>query len=138
MKLQVLLAFGLAAGIAACATGENATPPAQPKSAAEKNREWQESAFIDHMHAHADYLDDLNYALDDGDLERAKIPAYWLSRHKTVGALPRDLQPYLRSMRKAAEDVGAANDLDTAKAAAKRIGAACRACHTEAGVRIPQ
>jgi hypothetical protein len=138
MKRHALSVLALAACLAACAMSEDATPPTPPKSAAEQNAEWQHSAFIDHMHAHADYLDELNDALDDGDLERAKIPAYWLSRHKTVGGLPKDLQPYLKGMRKAARDVGAADDLDTAKAAAKRIGSACRACHTAAGVSAPQ
>ena len=102
MKRHALFVLALAACLAACAMSEDATPPTPPKSAAEQNAEWQHSAFIDHMHAHADYLDELNDALDDGDLERAKIPAYWLSRHKTVGGLPKDLQPYLKGMRKAA------------------------------------
>jgi hypothetical protein len=138
MKLHVLWIIGIAAGVAACATDQNAGTASQSKSAAAQRQEWQHSAFIDHMHAHADYLDDLNYALDDGDLERAKIPAYWLSRHKTVSGLPSDLRGYVVGMRKAAEDVEAAEDLDTARAAAKRIGAACRACHTAAGVNTPQ
>jgi hypothetical protein len=138
MKLHALWIICLAAAIAGCAASENTAPQAGPKSAAEQSKEWQHSAFVDHMHAHADYLDDLNYALDDGDLERAKTPAYWLSRHKEVSGLPKDLQPYLKQMHVAAEDVGAAQDLDTARAAARRIAAACRACHKAAGVAIPQ
>lgn len=136
MKFHLLLVFGLAAGIAGCAASDNIEPAAESKAAPAQTKDWQHSDFIDHMHAHADYLDELNYALDDGDLERAKIPAFWLSRHKEVGGLPKDLQPYLTGMRKAARAVEQANDLDTARAAAKQIGAECRACHTAAGVTI--
>ncbi len=86
------------------------------------------------MHAHAEHLDELNFALDDDEFEAAMTPAYWLSRHNTVSGLPEDLQPYLVSMREAARAVEDAEDLEAARAAAREIGAACQECHAATGV----
>ncbi len=102
----------------------------------EKVREWVDAGFIDHMHMHAEQLDDLNFALADGDLEQAKIPANWLATHKTVEGLPAELAPYLSGMREASKVVAEAEDIETAKTAAQQIGVHCVACHTAAGVKI--
>lgn len=107
--------------------------PATEAAAAEIEN-WRDAAFLDHMHAHAEQLDDLNYALDDGDLERAMTPAYWLSRHKTVRNLPEELQPFADRMREAARAVEEAGDIETARAAADRISAECQSCHSATGV----
>ena len=148
--MQVILILGFAFGLAGCAEKEPAapeeaveeqaveaeeaaakveaaTPPAQPEA-------WRDAVFIEHMHEHAEYLDDLNFALDDGDLEMAMTPAYWLSRHESVEGLPEELQPFLVSMREAARAVEEAEDLDAARAAAAQVGKQCQACHTAAGV----
>ena len=116
---------------------------AEPEEAAEepdetlaKIEDWRTTNLLDHMHAHAEHLDDLNYALDDGDLERAMTPAYWLSRHKEVSGLPENLQPFVVSMREAASAVEQAEDLDTARAGAQQIGLACQGCHDATGVAI--
>lgn len=145
MKLNVLLLIGLAAGITACAEKEQGapeptddTPPAvsalEGEATPAQLEEWRASNFLDHMHAHAEHLDDLNYALDDGDFEGAMTPAYWLSRHDTVDGLPPDLQPFLVRMREAARGVEETQDLAAARAAAARIGTECLSCHTAAGV----
>ncbi|MDJ0759625.1 MAG: hypothetical protein QNJ19_09500 [Woeseiaceae bacterium] len=102
----------------------------------EKVREWVDAGFIDHMHMHAEQLDDLNFALADGNLEEAKVPANWLAAHKTVRGLPKELDPYLAGMREAATAVSAAEDVEAAKLAAQEIGVHCVACHTAAGVDI--
>ena len=152
MKLHTLLVLGIVFAIAGCAEKEPATPEevieeqatqaedTAPAAEAEappvQAEEWRTSAFMEHMHAHADFLDDLNYALDDGDLETAMTPAYWLSRHETVGGLPEDLQQYLVGMREAARAVEAAEDLDAARQAAQKIAKQCQACHAAAGVDI--
>ena len=99
-------------------------------------QEWRNEALLDHMHAHAEQLDDLNFALDDGDLFRASTSAYWLARHEVISGLPDSLQPYVTGMREAARGVEAAEDIETAKAAAKRVGEACQACHEAAEVSI--
>lgn len=145
MKLHVLLVVGFAAGIVGCAEKEQAAPeqvsemetampPVQPEAAAEQVEDWRDSAFLDHMHAHAEQLDDLNFALGDEDLEAAMTPAYWLSRHETVSGLPADLQPFVDGMREAAREVEEADDLAAAHAAAKRISAQCQGCHAAVGV----
>ena len=151
MKLHMLLVLGLTVGFAGCAEKEQPAPeeagtvdadvPAVTEDAAVEPAEmtadvpeWRTSAFMDHMHAHAEHLDDLNFALDDGDLEAAMMPAYWLSRHKTVGGLPDELQPYLVGMREAARAVEEAQDLEAARAAAQKIAKQCQACHAAVGV----
>ena len=165
MKLQVLLLIALAAGLAACAEKEQVAAPTEseteaPASAAAEMpdteameaaedevtedadatfadvQEWRTEALLDHMHAHAEQLDDLNYALDDGDLFRASTSAYWLARHETISGLPDYLQPHVTSLRDAARAVEAADDIETAKAAAKDVGAACQACHEAAEVSL--
>ncbi len=93
-----------------------------------------DQAFLDHMHAHAEHLDDLNYALADDDLEAAMTPAYWLSRHDEVSGVPSDWQPYVNGMREAARAVEAAADLGAARVAAERIAEQCQGCHAAAGV----
>ena len=147
MKLRVIMVLGLALGIVGCAEKEPVSPEevieeqaTEPVPVAEaeappaQSKDWRTSTFVEHMHAHADFLDDLNYALDDGDLEMAMPAAYWLSRHDTVSGLPEDLQPYLVNMREAARAVEAAEDLDAARAAAQQIAKQCQACHAAAGV----
>ena len=151
MKLHMLLVLGLTAGIVGCAEKEQTAPEqsgameedvsavteeaaVEPEAAPAEVDDWRNSTFMDHMHAHAEHLDDLNFALDDGDLEAAMTPAYWLSRHKTVNGLPEDLQPYLVNMREAARAVEEAEDLDAARAAAQQIARECQACHAAVGV----
>lgn len=151
MKLRMLLVVSLAAGIVACAEKEQAAPDerkemeeaaaamteavtVEAEAAALQVADWRDSALLDHMHAHAEQLDDLNFALSDGDLEGAMTPAYWLSRHKTVTGLPAELQPFVDGMREAALSVEEAKDLETARAGAQKIAAQCQACHTAVGV----
>lgn len=93
-----------------------------------------DESFLRHMHWHAEKLDELNFALEDGDLEGAGTSAYWLSRHDQVEGIPAELQPYLDGMRAAALAVEAATDLDAARAGAEQINAQCQACHLAAGV----
>ncbi len=162
MRIESLLFIGIAVCMVGCAEKEQAAP--EPESemqqesaetaeiveapAAEEELEdapdttyaqvedWRNAELLDHMHAHAEQLDDLNFALDDGNLERAMTSAYWLSRHDTVKGLPDNLQQYVTAMRDAAQDVEAAQDIAAARAAAQQIGVACQGCHTAADVVI--
>jgi hypothetical protein len=102
--------------------------PAEPAAA-------RDEAFLQHMHEHAEQLDDLNFALADDELEKAKVPAYWLSRHEEVGDIPADWQQYVVGMREAASAVEVAPDLVTARAAAEGITRQCQGCHATAGVK---
>jgi cytochrome c556 len=147
----MLLVVGFAAGIVGCAEKEQTAPergsamePAagavteapevEPEAAPAQIEDWRNLAFLDHMHVHAEQLDDLNFALADDDLERAMGPAYWLSRHKTVSGVPSELQPFVDGMREAASAVEEADDLVAARAAAQRIGVQCQGCHAAMGV----
>jgi len=151
MKLRILLVLGLTVGLAGCAEKERDAAEragaveedvsavteelvVEPEAAPAEVPEWRNSAFMDHMHAHAEHLDELNFALDDGDLEAAMTSAYWLSRHKTVGGLPEDLQPFLVGMRDAARAAEEAQDLEAARVAARQIAKQCQACHAAVGV----
>ena len=164
MKLNMLLLITLAAALAACSTEEQSAAPTEsdmeapataeteaPETVEDEMvddiereadttlaevQEWRDEALLDHMHAHAEQLDDLNFALDDGDLFRASTSAYWLARHDVVEGLPNSLQPYVAGMRDAAREVEAAEDIETAKDAAKRVGEACQGCHDAADVSI--
>lgn len=142
MKLHSLLIVGLALGVAACAEKKEpapepaAAPAPEPQAAApapvEESGHGEE--FIDHMHAHAEQLDNLNFALADDDLAGAMTAAYWLSGHQEVSGINEEWRPFLEGMREAAQAVEEADDLDAARAAAERINKNCQGCHKAAGV----
>ncbi|MDJ0906417.1 MAG: hypothetical protein QNI96_10390 [Woeseiaceae bacterium] len=94
--------------------------------------------FLDHMHAHAERVDEIMYALDDGDLDTARAAAYWLAKHKTVEGIPDGWQMYVTNMREAASRVEGAVDLDSARIAAEAISPQCQGCHAAAGVLAQQ
>jgi hypothetical protein len=143
MKLRMLLIVTFTLGVMGCAEKEQAVPddvdeappPAAVAPLAEK-KEWQNDAFLEHMHLHAEKLDDLNFALADGDLDAAMTPAYWLSGHETVAGIPSELLPYLYRMREAARAVEEATDLATAQIAAEEINEQCQGCHIAADVTV--
>ena len=148
MKLHVLLIIGFALSVTGCENKEQAAPeqeaeapttaPAAESLVTEDPAAEKESYYFDgivkHMHSHADQVDLIDIALDDGDLEASRLPARWLWRHDRMSDVPADWLPYLVSMREAARDVESAADLETARAASKRITEQCQACHTAAGV----
>ncbi len=144
MKLQSLLIFGLAFFVAACAEKKEpvaepapepqAAAPAAAKTPASDEQSRRGEAFIDHMHAHAEQLDNLNFALADGDLPAALTAAYWLSGHQEVAGINEEWRPFLEGMREAAQAIEEANDLDEARVAAERINENCQGCHDAAGV----
>lgn len=145
MKIHALLIIGLFLSISGCAEKKQAAPassddmattmkPAPPAAATEAVA--TSDAVLRHMHMHARQLGLLNLALARGDLEAAHTPAYWLSRHEGMSVFPADWQPHLQQMRVAALEVEAAPDINTASAAAARIGEACQACHASAGFEV--
>ena len=143
MKLQTLLIVGFALSIVGCAEKEQATveamdeakaPPPAAEASPAKVEEWRNAGFLDHMHRHADQLDDLNNALAEGDIIAAMTPAYWLSRHDSVEGVPAEWQQYMDGMREASLDVEKTTDIDAARAAAERINQQCQGCHAAAGV----
>jgi len=139
MKFYVLLIIGFTLSFAACGSKEEALPeqtaaPAATETPVPGAESFYFDGIIKHMHAHADQLDQINIALADGDLDASKLPARWLWRHDTISGVPDDLQPYLIGMREAARAVENAADLETARAASKRIVKQCQGCHTATGV----
>jgi len=147
MNTYVLLLLGLILGATGCAEKEQVlseqmseTPLAIAESVppAKDDQSWRNAAFLGHMHLHAEKLDDLNFALADGDLKAARMPASWLSRHDTVDDIQAEWIPFLYRMRTEAETVESATDLATARDAAERLNAQCQGCHDAAGISIPQ
>jgi len=148
MKLHMFLIVGFALSVTACADGDQPAPepadetqttaPAAEPVAAEvpaaENDDLPISAFMEHMHLHAEQLDSLNFALADDDFNGAMTPAYWLSRHEDIGDIREDWQPYLDGMRTTSLAVENAPDLETARAAAEQITEHCQGCHAAAGL----
>ena len=143
MRIHILGSIAITLCMAAC--GEQQAPPeelpvTEPAVETEVSAEPapQEpivnQAVIDHMHAHAQKMDKLMYALSDGDFDGAMTSAYWLSRHQSVAGIPEEWQQYLTRMREAALAVESATDLDAARAAAEEITVHCQGCHAAAGV----
>ena len=142
MKSRSLLILGLALCVTGCAEKKAPAPePAEesapePQAAAPAPAEAPAEApsgrgedFIDHMHAHAEQLDNLNFALADDDLEGAMTAAYWLSGHQEVSGLKEEWRPFLVGMREAAQAVEEAPNLEAARAASERINENCQGCH---------
>ena len=148
MKLHVLLIVGFALGATGCEKQEQVAPeqadeaqttapaaaPMAAEDAASEKKFYEYVGFLEHMHTHADQVDEINMALADGDLDAAKGPAAWLSRHKPASGIPSALQPHLAGMREAARDVENAPDLETAHTASLRVTRQCQACHAAAGI----
>jgi hypothetical protein len=118
-------------------------PPPQPAEAAPPPAPAEEQAqptaivdqdFINHMHTHADKMDELMFALADGDLDAAMTAANWLGEHQSPDGIRAEWQPYLTGMREATIAVELATNLETARTAAEQITAHCQACHAAAGV----
>mgnify|MGYP001549381830 CR=1 FL=1 len=141
MRVHTFWITAIALCLAACSKQEPAEPQApesdQTAAVAEEAPESEarfDEGFIKHMHQHAEKLDDLMFALADGDLEGAATPAYWLSQHETVDGVPEEWQDFVIGMRNAAYEVETATDIETARAAATQISVQCQACHSAAGV----
>ena len=151
MSFRTFLTFALAVTLVGCGkqppaeepAAEAAAEPAAVVEAAPAETAPAESAasgpafdqeLLDHMHAHAERVDELMYALDDGDLDGARTAAYWLSRHKTVEGIPDKWQMYVAGMREAASRVEGAADLQAARTAAEAISPHCQGCHAAAGI----
>ena len=97
---------------------------------------WRDEELLNLMHVRAERLDEVNYALDDGDLEAAKMPAKWLAEHRPIEGLPEQLQPFVDGMRAAAVEIGNAENVEAAKLAAKGVVVQCQACHAATGASI--
>lgn len=143
MKLHMILVIGFVLGVTACAEKEQVSsePVAEAQSSATEDaapwaadESWRNEDFLNHMHLHAEKLDEINFALADGKLAAAVTPASWLATHETFDGVQPEWLPYLYGMRTEAAAVEAAPDLDTARAAAERINTKCQGCHAAAGV----
>ena len=140
MKWHMILVIGFVLSVTGCAEKEQGAmdeaqmPASEAAAPAAVNELWQNEAFVAHMHVHAEKLDELNFALADGDLEAAKESANWLATHDTESEIQSDWLPHLYRMRAEAEAVEAAPDIEMAQAAALRITVQCQKCHAAVGI----
>jgi len=138
MKFHTLWITAIALCLGACSRQEPVEPQPlendQVAAPAEEAKAQFDKSFISHMHDHAAKLDDLMFALADGDLEAASTPAYWLSQHDTVDGVPDEWRAYITGMRNAAYEVETATDIEIARDAAEDISIQCQSCHAAAGV----
>ncbi len=143
MNQSSLLMIGLALLVASCAqeeatdsapATEEAVASAEDLAPWEVDDSWRDSGFMQYMHMKAEKLDEINFALADDDLEAAMEPARWLATHDTYAEIQSEWLPYQYAMRDEAENLVAANDLATARAAAERINSRCQACHEFIGI----
>ncbi len=100
----------------------------------EADDSWRDEGFMRYMHMKAEKMDEVNFALADDDLEAAMEPARWLATHDTYEEIQSEWLPYQYAMRSEAENLVAATDLATARAAAERINERCQACHEFIGI----
>ena len=134
MKLHVFMTIAFVFGALGCAQEQQAVPEPMVETPSAEPKSYQYEGFLKHMHAHADQIDLINNALADDDLDAAIAPARWLYRHDAVEGVMEDWQHYLIEMREAARAVESAADLETARAASKRITEQCQGCHEAAGI----
>ena len=143
MRLRTILVLSVVLGATGCAekeqpsstpAGDTAMTAPDAAAATAVDEIWRDESFIDHMHLHAEKLDDLNFALADDDLETAKAAAQWLASHDTDSNIQSDWMPFLYRMRTEAEAVADAQDIASAQAAAQRITTQCRECHRAVGI----
>lgn len=142
MRTQLLWGFAAALCLAACgkeapveeATAEPSADQAPAVADPAPARPEFDQAFIDHMHVHADQMDELMFALEDGDLETASSHAAWLSRHHAEDRIPDEWLPYLEAMRESARAVENATSLGAARDAAEKISVHCQECHAAARI----
>ena len=141
MKLITCVIVGLALGLSGCGEKKQVEPAAGDSAASmaagDELDAMGSSAFIQHMHHHASQLSQLNAALEVGSLAAAQRPAYWLAGHDEVSGIPPVWLEFIDGMRKGAEAVEGAQDINEARAAAQQIEASCVGCHTAAGLDIP-
>ena len=146
MRTQMISMAAIALCLAACGkqepvVEESATP--SPGDVAEMATEAAaqkqlaaavDPALIEHMHEHADKMDEIMFALEDEDLEGATKAAAWLGGHQSPEGISDEWRPYLLGMREAATSVELATDIETARKAAEQISGHCQACHAAAGI----
>jgi hypothetical protein len=146
MRIQMTSMVAIALCLVAC---ERQQPPAEEPTAAAPDqvsdtvaeaagRQEQaaavDPALLEHMHEHADKMDQIMFALDDGDLEGAVKAASWLGGHQSPDGIPAEWQTYLIGMREAATSVELATDIESARTAAEEISTHCQDCHAAAGI----
>lgn len=89
-----------------------------------------------HMSRHSVEATELEAALVDGDLERAKLPAAWLSGHEGMNGLGPETDVFVTQMREAAGGIFASTSLESAAVEMGRMGMACGACHLATGTEL--
>ncbi len=104
--------------------------------AAQEMGRQEDQATMIHMHEHLDRLTAIKAAILLGSLEDTREPARWLAEHEPMANLPVLYEPFVLSMRKHAEDVLDANDIEAAALGVSAIANDCAGCHMATDVNL--
>ncbi|MDH3456178.1 MAG: hypothetical protein OER90_04995 [Gemmatimonadota bacterium] len=82
-----------------------------------------------HMQEHFEKASEVHAAILQGDLDAARGPAGWIMEHEPIDESPPSWDPYVETLRGAADQVRQAADLRTAAMAASVMVRTCGNCH---------
>lgn len=82
-----------------------------------------------HMQEHFEKAGEIHAAIIQGDLSAARAPAGWIMEHEPVDGSPPSWDPYVETLRGAADQVRQAADLRTAAMATSVMVGTCGNCH---------
>ena len=82
-----------------------------------------------HMQEHFEKASEVHAAVLRGDLDAAREPAGWIMEHQPIDGSPPTWDPYVETLRGAADQVRQAADLQTAAMATSVMVQTCGNCH---------
>jgi cytochrome c553 len=82
-----------------------------------------------HMQEHFEKASEVHAAIIQGDLDAARGPAGWIMEHEPIDKSRPSWDPYVETLRGAADQVRQAPDLQTAAMAASVMVRTCGSCH---------
>jgi len=89
-----------------------------------------------HMQEHLERVTAINAAILAGDLDATREPSTWLAEHEPFEDLDVLYEPFVLTMRRHAEDVLDASDIESAARSVALIASDCGNCHDATGVDI--
>lgn len=93
-----------------------------------------ESTLEDHMQAHFSLVGEVQSAIIQGDLERARQAGLRLAEHPEHQDLPQGIKNPIEDVRAFSRSVSRSTSIQDAARCTAEIGAACGRCHRAAGV----
>lgn len=127
-----VIAVVAVAGIAAACSRDSKTAHRKDRSDAAATISQREAA----MQKHFGHIQTIVDAVVAGDVHATRAPATWLAEHGGPPSAPPAWSPYTKKMRGYASEVVAAKAIETAAAAAGKLGGTCGTCHAATGASL--